>query len=302
MREQGWSCRRRPGVSVTLERQRDRLQQALSLALLPGVLEQLRRQRDEPLPRDVAGDLPQLVLGDLREQVERGEIGRRAGEEVVTEEGRQGRVGEEHECLERRSRANLAVATALRHRAEHLDRRIEQIDAPTARDGLEPLEQPGTLIREVLESLVDRFQDGLDEQVQGVRVRPREHRPGARLICAGAPAEGQTPGGRREAPETWRADAHVDYGSVAEVVARGGEGGELFDRLVEELQHGLELPGLDRWLDAELEDPPGLHLEPQTLERLVRDGDLPARPGEAVPAHADREDQALTKGVVQRAP
>src|SRR5437773_6601420 len=130
----------------------------------------------------------QFVLGDLREEVERGEIGPRTGKEVVTEEGRLGRVGEEHECLERRSRANLAVATALRHRAERFDRRVEELEPPTARDGLEPLEQPGTLIRQVLESLVDHLEDGLDEPIQGVRTCPTEYRPRARLLRAGGPA------------------------------------------------------------------------------------------------------------------
>ena len=106
----------------------------------------------------------------------------------------------------------------------------------------------------------------------------------------------------RETAETRPGDAHVDDGSVAEVAVRGGDGGELLDRLVEELQQGLELPVLDRRLDAELDDPAGLHLELETLERPVRGAELSARPREAVSAQSDREDQALAEGVVQRAP
>src|SRR3989449_4015349 len=230
VRGQGGSCRRRPGLSATLERQRDRLQEAQALACLRGVLEQLGRQRDEPLPWDVAGDPPQLVLGDLREQVERGEIARRAGQEAVGEEGRQRGVGEEHERLERRPCANLAVATALRHRAEHVHRRVEAIDAPAARDRLEPLEQPGTVIGQALESLVDYFQDRLDEQIQGVPVRPSEARARARLLCASAPA-GVEIRGHWEAAATWPADTHADDGPGAEGAVPGGGGGELLDRL-----------------------------------------------------------------------
>ena len=72
------------------------------------------------------------------------------------------------------------------------------------------------------------------------------------------------------------------------------------DRLVEQLQQCLKLPILHRRLDAELGDPARLHLEPQPLEPLVRGRELSARPGEAVQAHSNREDQPLAEGIVQR--
>src|SRR5439155_2946077 len=130
--ERAGSCQRGLRLSAMLKHRRDRLQQPQPLAFLPGKLEQLRRQLDKPRPWYMANDVPQFALGDLREQVERNEILPRTGQEGVGEKRRQRRVREQHERLEHRPRANLAVATSFCHRADHIARRVYDAHTPAA--------------------------------------------------------------------------------------------------------------------------------------------------------------------------